>query len=150
MYVSVDDEITDTGAIEVDKGSVRTEAYSLPAQFMWDNVDLQDERQVCRHLSHSLPSHTPSLSLTPSLTHIHPPYLSHPLSHTHTPSLSLTHPPSHTHTPSLYLSSCPNCISCSMRTMWKMMITCFDLTTRVSSFIGLYSRPVGRNNGTVE
>ena len=38
--------MTEAGAIEEDKGAIRTEAYSLPEQFMWDDVDLQDEHQV--------------------------------------------------------------------------------------------------------
>ena len=45
----VDDEVTEAGAIEEDKGAIRTEAYSLPEQFMWDDVDLQDEHQVCNN-----------------------------------------------------------------------------------------------------
>lgn len=34
------------GAIELDKADIRAESYSLPEQFVWDNVNLLDELQV--------------------------------------------------------------------------------------------------------
>lgn len=38
--------MTEAGPIEADKTNVRAEAFSLPEQFVWDNVNLLDEVQV--------------------------------------------------------------------------------------------------------
>ena len=42
--------MTEAGPIEGDRTSVRSEAYSLPEQFVWDNVNLLDDLQVCENI----------------------------------------------------------------------------------------------------
>ena len=35
------------GPVEDDREGVRTDPLSLPDKFMWDELDLQDDAQVC-------------------------------------------------------------------------------------------------------
>ena len=42
----LDEKPTDFGAIEPDKADVRQNPYSLPAGFVWDTLDLDEDAQV--------------------------------------------------------------------------------------------------------
>lgn len=43
FYLTTDEEITCNEAIEADKEKVREEPYSLPSEFYWDVIDLDDQ-----------------------------------------------------------------------------------------------------------
>ena len=46
VCVCVDEKVSEMGALEEVKESIRTEPFSLPADFMWDNICLEDSSQV--------------------------------------------------------------------------------------------------------
>lgn len=45
LLLFIDEKVIDVGPIETDK-IIRTDPYSLPPQFFWDNLDLCDSTQV--------------------------------------------------------------------------------------------------------
>ena len=52
----VDEDVNECGCIEDDKPieELRGEPYTLPQGFVWDTLDISDEKVVCIHVALSL------------------------------------------------------------------------------------------------
>ena len=66
----IDEKVLEMGPLEEDKEEVRDDPYSLPSNFMWDEICLDDEEQV--NISYTT---TLSLIILPSLSLSLPPSL---------------------------------------------------------------------------
>ena len=46
MSAASDEKVCETGPLEDEKEQVRTDPFTLPSNFMWDDLSLDDDDQV--------------------------------------------------------------------------------------------------------
>ena len=46
IFHPIDEKVGDMGPLEDDREEIRTEPFSLPSGFVWDDISLEDEKQV--------------------------------------------------------------------------------------------------------